>query len=110
MKLLVTGARSITNFDLDEYIPKETVLIISGGATGVDALAEKYADEHGISKLILRPNHNEYGKIAEPMLTIEMVNISNHVLIIENEESEETKKVKEIAKKGFKPVTVVTVK
>ena len=48
MKLLIVGSRSITSFDLSPYISDETDLIISGGASGVDALAERYADEHAI--------------------------------------------------------------
>ena len=53
MKVLIAGSRTIDIFDLSPYIPKETTLIISGGAPGIDTLAEKYADEHKISKLIL---------------------------------------------------------
>ena len=53
MKLLIAGSRSITNFDISPYIPENVELIISGGASGVDTLAEQYADEHKISKLIL---------------------------------------------------------
>ena len=45
MKLLIVGSRSIKNFDLSEYIPKETELIISGGATGIDSIAENYGIE-----------------------------------------------------------------
>ena len=47
-KLLIVGSRSIENFDLTEYVPKDTAMIISGGAKGVDTLAEKYADKNRI--------------------------------------------------------------
>ena len=73
MKLLVVGSRSIESFDLSKYINKEVSLIISGGAKGVDTLAEKYADKHGISKLILRPNYNLYGKAAPLLRNKQMV-------------------------------------
>ena len=46
MKLLIVGSRSITDYDISPHIPAETELIISGGANGVDTLAEKYADKH----------------------------------------------------------------
>ena len=49
MKLLVVGSRSIQDFDLSAYIPENTELLISGGAQGVDALAEQYADVRKIS-------------------------------------------------------------
>ena len=49
MKLLVAGSRSIKEFDLSPYIPDDVDEIISGGANGIDAIAEKYADDHRIS-------------------------------------------------------------
>ena len=64
MKLLVAGSRSITNFDLSPYISKDVDVIISGGAGGVDFLAEQYADLHRISKYIVRPRYNLYGRAA----------------------------------------------
>ena len=42
MKLLIIGSRSITDFDLSPYIQPEVDVIISGGANGVDSLAERY--------------------------------------------------------------------
>ena len=45
MKLLIAGSRSIENFDLTNYIPPETDLIISGGAKGIDEIAENFADQ-----------------------------------------------------------------
>lgn len=64
MKLLIAGSRSIVDFDLSDYVSPETELIISGGAEGVDSLAERYADQHRISKLILRPRYELYGHAA----------------------------------------------
>lgn len=52
MKILIAGSRSIKEFDLTPYIPAGTDMIISGGANGVDMLAEKYADKHKLSKTI----------------------------------------------------------
>ena len=110
MKLMITGSRSITDFDLEPYIPKETELIISGGAAGIDSLAERYADKHKISKLILRPNNNISSKIADLLLSFEMVSHSDSVLIIWDEKCEETKRVIDAANKSFKPVRIITVK
>ena len=55
MKLLIAGSRGIKNFDLEKYVPEEVTLIISGGAAGIDALAEEYADK----KVILVTNTAE---------------------------------------------------
>lgn len=64
MKVAVVGSRSITVAEIARHIPKETSLIISGGAIGVDTLAEQYADENGIEKLIIYPDYDLYGKSA----------------------------------------------
>ncbi len=64
MKVAVVGSRSIGNADISRYIPPDADLIISGGAVGVDTLAEEYADSHGIKKLILYPDYELYGKSA----------------------------------------------
>ncbi len=64
MKVAVVGSRSITGVDINRYIPPDASLIISGGATGVDQIAEQYADERGIKKLIIRPDYELYGESA----------------------------------------------
>ncbi len=64
MKLLIVGSRSITDFDLSPYIPEDVDIIISGGASGVDTIAERYSDKNNISKLILRPDYKKYGLFA----------------------------------------------
>ena len=73
MKLLIVGSRTITDFDLTGHIPSETDLIISGGAKGIDTVAEKYADEHGIEKLIFYPKYRLYGRGAPLKRNEEMV-------------------------------------
>lgn len=45
MKLLIVGSRSIKEFDLSPHISEETEVILSGGAMGIDRLAEEYADQ-----------------------------------------------------------------
>ena len=82
MKLMIAGSRSITEFDLSPYIPDGVDTIISGGARGIDALAEKYADEHKLSKIIIRPNYEFYGKAAPIKRNREMVDIADCVLVI----------------------------
>ena len=64
MKILIAGSRSITDFDLSPYVPSEFDTIISGGADGIDALAEEYADLHRLSKYIIRPRYKAYGRAA----------------------------------------------
>ena len=107
MKLLVVGSRSIENFDLSQYIPKETEIIISGGASGIDSIAEQYADKHKISKLIIRPKYKTYGKSAPLKRNEIMVDIADFVLVIWDGKSKGTKHTIDYAKKQNKNLEVV---
>ena len=82
MKLLIVGSRSIKYFDLEGYVPEETTMIISGGANGVDAIAETYADKKRLSKLILRPRYDLYGRAAPLKRNEEMVELCDLVLVV----------------------------
>lgn len=107
MKLLVAGSRNIDNINLELYIPKETTLIISGGAARVDTLAEEYADKHRISKLILRPHYDLYRRNAPLKRNDAMVDICDQVLVFWDGVSKGTKHTIDYAKKTGKPIEVI---
>ncbi len=109
MKIMVAGSRSITEFDLSEYIPKNAELIISGGASGIDTLAEKFADKHRISKLVIYPNYKLYGKAAPLKRNEIMVDIADDILIIWDGKSRGTQYTVEYAKKKNKNVNIIII-
>ena len=82
IKLLIIGSRNIKHFDFSNYVPKSAELIISGGASGIDSLAEAYADAHRISKLIVYPNYKRYAKGAPLKRNEIMVDNADAVLAI----------------------------
>lgn len=110
MNLLIVGSRSIKEFDLSEHIPITPDLIISGGADGIDTIAEKYADDHRISKLILRPKYNIYGKYAPLKRNEKMVDLADEILIIWDGKSKGTKRTEQYALKSNKPVKTILYK
>ena len=70
---LVVGSRDIMDYTgirdyLDKFIDHRysgyQVVIVSGGARGVDSLAERYADEKGYDKVIMSAQWELYGKSA----------------------------------------------
>ena len=107
MKLLIVGSRSITDFDLSQYVQNDVDTIISGGAGGVDSLAENYADTHRTSKYIMRPSYDLYGRSAPLKRNEKMVETADAVLIIWDGASKGTKYTLEYAQKLKKPITLV---
>ena len=109
MKLMIAGSRSIKSFDISRYIPEGVDLIISGGASGVDTLAEEYADKNRISKLILRPKYNLYRKAAPLKRNVEMIEVSDFVLIFWDGKSTGTEHTIKMSKKMNKKLEVINV-
>ena len=70
IKAAIIGSRTIHDYDLIkksvlEIIKTEDIeLIVSAGADGVDKLAEKFADEFNLKKLIFKPEWSLYGPDA----------------------------------------------
>jgi len=71
--LLVVGSRDIIDYSfikdyLDNFIDQRysgyQVVIVSGGARGVDSLVERYANEKGYEKVIMPAQWDLYGKSA----------------------------------------------
>jgi len=108
MKTLIIGSRSITEFDLSPYVPNNTSVIISGGASGVDTLAERYADEQKLSKYIIRPRYELYRRNAPLVRNREMIEMADFVLVIWDGASRGTKSSIDYAKKTGKQVLVIT--
>lgn len=109
MKLLIVGSRSIENFDLTPYVSSETSMIISGGATGIDELAERFADEHRLSKMIFRPQYARYGRAAPLKRNEEMVNAADEILVIWDGVSKGTAYTVKYAQKQGKPLRILQV-
>ena len=62
MKLAIVGTRNpgVTYQEWEKLLlnkinPDEIQMVISGGAKGIDTLAEEWADKNGIPKTIIKP-------------------------------------------------------
>ncbi len=74
IRILVVGSRSLTNIEylsvfLDKFISdrgykNEDVEIISGGASGTDALAKRYAENNGLKYTEFPAEWDKYGRKA----------------------------------------------
>lgn len=79
--ILVVGSRGITDYTyIKAYLsnlirsnyPGRHITIVSGGARGVDTLAERFADENCYKKIIVPADWNKYGKSAGYKRNIQM--------------------------------------
>lgn len=70
--LLVVGSRSITDYELikkkldvllSNVVSKYQIMIVSGGARGVDMLAERYARERGYLLKVFKLRNGDWHKI-----------------------------------------------
>ncbi len=105
MRVAVIGSRNL-KVDIAGYIPQGTTEIVTGGARGIDRLAERYADEHYIPKLILRPDYGHYGYSAPRVRNRAIVEAANYIVALWDGKSPGTKFTIEYAKRIGKPVKV----
>lgn len=112
MKAAVIGSRNLS-VDIDKYLLEveermceKITLIISGGARGIDSLAEKYADMHNIPKLIFLPEYDKHGKSAPLIRNISIVNSCDMVIAFWDGVSGGTKFTVNYAKSERKKVIV----
>ncbi len=106
MKVAIVGSRSL-NFEIpEECIPKNTTLIISGGADGIDKMGREYAKKHKILIYEILPEYNLYGKNAPLVRNDLIIKLSDMVVAFWDGKSRGTKNVIEKCKKLSKPIRV----
>ncbi len=109
MKLAIIGSRSIEDADLSPHIPVRPSLIISGGAKGVDALAERYARMHKIALRVFLPDYKAYGKYAPLVRNRKIAEECDEVLAVWDGQPRGAKYTIDYARSIGKTVLVVTV-
>ena len=111
MKTAVIGTRTFDNYaELCETLgnlantPTE---IISGGATGADALAERYAKDNNLPLAIFRANWEKHGKAAGPIRNQIIIENCEQLVAFWDGQSKGTSHTIKTAKAKGKPTKVV---
>ncbi len=106
MKVAVIGSRGLQVEHLEDYLPKDTTEIVSGGARGVDTSARDYALRHGLKLTEYLPEYSRYGRAAPLKRNITIIENADLVLAFWDGTSRGTKYVIDNCKKQNIPVEV----
>ena len=100
-RVIIAGCRDFNNYDtLVEAIneaPFAIGTILSGGASGVDALGERYAREKNLPLLIYKADWARYGRAAGPMRNRQMAENANALIALWDSSSPGTRSMIDIA-------------
>jgi hypothetical protein len=109
VKIAIVGSRKyapmkdVRNFVKALKKNDEEYVIVSGGAHGVDRVAEEEAREQGIPVEIYIPNWQAHGKAAGPMRNKKIVDAADAVYAFWDGESRGTKSSIDLAEGAGKP-------
>ena len=111
-KLMVCGSRTITAekfifSKLDEYLALyNDLVILSGGARGVDCIGEKWASLHNVAVERFLPDWKKYGRGAGFVRNKQMAEVADYAMIFWDGTSKGTKSVIYFCKKMQKQFKV----
>lgn len=83
MKIAIIGSRNCGDLTVEHiipYIPEDTTTIVSGGATGVDALARLCSQILGLTLEEFLPDYNYFGKQATIVRNCKIVDSVSYIL------------------------------
>lgn len=115
MKLIIAGCRNFLNYKfvrekiLEHFLIDDVSEVVSGGASGVDALGECFAKEFQIPLKVFKANWEEYGKKAGPIRNLQMAQYSDKAIVFWDKKSKGSKNMIETMKKLNKQVIVVEI-
>lgn len=110
MKVAIVGSRDFLELSrVVEYVrglPAGTI-VVSGGARGVDSVAETAARECGLSVQVFKPDWDKHGLRAGFVRNLEIIGNADRVVAFWNGASRGTKHSISIARNYGKPVEIV---
>lgn len=108
MKVAIIGSRTITIENIEDYIPKGTTEIISGGAKGADTCAKLFAESNNITYTEFLPEYKKYGRAAPIVRNRLIVDSADIIIAFWDGISKGTKSAIDYCKKNRKEILVYT--
>lgn len=114
-KVIIAGCRDFADYELlkencDIYLqdqqPKD-IVIVSGHASGADALGERYAQERGYETEIYPADWKVHGRAAGPIRNTQMASVAHALIAFWDGKSRGTKNMIDTATKRGLQVAVV---
>ena len=117
-RIVIAGCRDYNNYNeakkyisyyLSDIRKQNNIVILSGCATGADALGERYAKENGFKVEKYPANWEKYGKYAGPKRNKEMAKNCDYVICFWDGKSKGTKSMITLAKEYNKPIKIIKI-
>ncbi len=115
-RVIIAGCRDFDDYALlkercNDYLCEKmethNVIIVSGHASGADALGEMFAEEHGLQCEIHPADWGKYGRSAGPIRNAEMAEVSDALIAFWDGQNPGTRSMIELARKKGLQVAVV---
>ena len=110
MNVAIIGSRTFTDYErAEEFLDAlelDITRIISGGARGADAIAERYASEHGIPITVYPADWERYGRGAGMIRNKQIIADADVVIAFWDGASKGTKNSIELARKAKKKLAI----
>lgn len=117
-RVVIAGCRDYNNYDeakeyIDFYISRikkeYTLIFVSGGCRGADAIGERYAKENGFDVEKYPADWKTYGRSAGPRRNKQMAKVCDYIICFWDEKSRGTKSMIECANKCGKPIKIIKI-
>lgn len=99
-------AKAYIDICLSAIRKENSIIIVSGGAEGADALGERYAKENGFKLERYPADWKTYGRMAGPIRNKQMAEVSDFVICFWDGQSRGTKYMIDYANECGKPIRI----
>ena len=115
VKIGIVGSRSITSseyvfsvldFYLSRLLEENEVVVVSGGAVGIDSLGAQWAELRKLKTEIYLPDYKQYGKSATFIRNQQIIDNSDYLIAITTGSNGTADSIKRAVKKNI-PIKIV---